>query len=382
MQFNPLSRALGLQRRTFLQCSLAYAMTQSLRAADEQASVNERSLASAAQCLQAAVAEGTIRAAAMVVKHRASEHVWSFGDAKSAEAIFLLASISKPMTVAALMTLHDEGALRLDDSVGKYIPEFKGEGRHRVLLSHLLTHISGLPDQLPENAALRMRHAPLAEFVTHAVRTPLLFAPGTKYSYSSMGILLAAEIAERLSGKSLRQLMAEKVFKPLGMQHSTLGLGDWSVEQTMFCQTERAAEESGAGDTQAKDWDWNSRYWRDLGAPWGGVHGSAGDVARFFSEFLHPSGRLLAEPTAGLMIRNHHGPELPPRGLGFGLGKRASSDACSERAFGHTGSTGTLAWADPSTDTLCVILTTLPGGAATEHPRQVASDRVASLFGS
>lgn len=369
-----------IQRRVFLQSSLAYVMTQPLRSAQESAS-ERPSFDAAAESLEAAARGGTLSAAAMFVRHGSREQIWSFGAATSPDAVFLLASISKPMTAAAVMTLCDRGELRLSDPVGKYIPEFRGEMRRRMLVRHLLTHVSGLPDQLPENAELRRRHAPLSDFVAGAMRTPLRFQPGTKYSYSSMGILLAAEIAERLSGMSLRRLMAEKVFAPLGMWRSALGLGDWSVEQTMLCQVDRAAEESGAGDPRNRDWDWNSRYWRDLGSPWGGVHGTAGDVGRFFAEFLHPTGKLFSDPTAQMMIRNQHGPHLPPRGLGFGLGKGESSDACSERAFGHTGSTGTLAWADPVTDTVCVVLTTLPAEAATPHPRQMAADQVAQAVG-
>jgi beta-lactamase class C len=114
--------------------------------------------------------------------------------------LFLLGSISKLMTAAALMTLYDQGRFRLDDPVRKFLPEFTGATRDRIDIQQLLTHISGLPDQLPENQALRKRHAPLPEFVAGAVRTPLLFEPGSRYEYSSMAILLAAEVARRISG--------------------------------------------------------------------------------------------------------------------------------------------------------------------------------------
>ena len=69
--------------------------------------------------------------------------------------------------------------------------------RHQV--RQLLTHTAGLPDMLPANLALREARAPLADFVEEALTTPLLFTPGTDHSYSSMGILLAAEIVERRS---------------------------------------------------------------------------------------------------------------------------------------------------------------------------------------
>ena len=78
-------------------------------------------------------------------------------------------------------------------------------------MRQLMTHVSGLPDQLPENSTLRARHAPLGEFVRGAMKTPLLFAPGSEYRYSSMAILLAAEVAQRISGKSISTLVAETV---------------------------------------------------------------------------------------------------------------------------------------------------------------------------
>ena len=81
--------------------------------------------------------------------------------------------------------------------------------------------------------------------------------------------------------------------------------------------------------------------------------------------------------TARLMVKNHNPERFAPRGLGFAAGSKSGSPGCSEKTFGHSGSSGTLAWADPATDTVCVVLTTLPGAAATPHPLRVASDLVA-----
>ena len=158
--------------------------------------------------------------------------------------------------------------------------------------------------------ALRKRHAPLSEFVAEAVRTPLLFEPGSRYEYSSMAILLAAEVARRISGTEFSAFIEQAVFRPLEMKHSALGLGRFPLEATMRCQAENAAPESGAGDPAAREWDWNSPYWRRLGAPWGGVHASAPDVARFFAEFLDREGKAVRPETARLMLRNHN-----PEGL-------------------------------------------------------------------
>ena len=295
--------------------------------------------------------------------------------------MFLLGSISKPICVTALMTLFDRGEFKLDEPLAKFIPAFKGNGRNNVTIQHLLTHSSGLPDQLPENNVLRKKHSPLAEFVDRAIGTPLLFAPGSKYQYSSMGILLATHVAERISGADILTLVEKAVFQPLKMQHSAQGLGRFKLEDMVPCQTEFGAPEAGAGDPSAKEWDWNSPYWRKLGVPWGGTHCSAPDVGRFLAEFLHAKGAAVKPETARLMIQNHNPPALAPRGLGFNVGTAAGSKGCSEKTFGHTGSTGTIAWADPATETICVVLTSLPGRAADPHPRTLASDRVAAAAG-
>jgi CubicO group peptidase (beta-lactamase class C family) len=73
--------------------------------------------------------------------------------------MFLLGSISKPISVTAVMTLFDQGQFQLDDRVKRFLPAFTGDGRDAVTLRHLLTHVSGLPDQLADNNELRKQHA-------------------------------------------------------------------------------------------------------------------------------------------------------------------------------------------------------------------------------
>ena len=150
----------------------------------------------AAKILDDATNRGVVRAASLLVRQGKTQFSQSFGACKSEDGIFLIASISKPMSVAALMTLYARNEFDLDDRVETFIPQFRGDGREAITMRQLFTHLSGLPDQLPENARLRAQHAPLAEFVSRAIKTPLLFEPGTKYSYSSMGILLASEVVE------------------------------------------------------------------------------------------------------------------------------------------------------------------------------------------
>jgi CubicO group peptidase (beta-lactamase class C family) len=280
--------------------------------------------------------------------------------------------------VTALMTLFDRGEFKLDDPLRKFIPQFTAGYRDKVTMQHLLTHVSGLPDQLPENASLRSKHASLAEFAEHAIRTPLQFEPGSKYQYSSMAILLATRVAEVISGTDILTLVDHTVFQPLSMRHSAQGLGRFKLEDMVSSQVEFAAPEAGAGDPNAKDWDWNSAYWRKLGAPWGGTHASAPDIAKFLAEFLNETGACVKPETAKLMIRNQNPPGLTPRGVGWAVGALAGSKGCSEKAFGHTGSTGTLAWADPATRTICVVLTSLPARAVQPHPRDLTGDLIAA----
>ena len=342
------------------------------------AAENEKTMNDAADILAKAVDSGQVTSAVLHVTTPRATFIRSFGKAKSKDAMFLLGSISKPICVTALMTLFDQGKFGLDDPVKKFIPKFTGDGRDQVTIRHLLTHTSGLADQLPENNELRKNHASLAQFAEHAAVAPLSFAPGSRYQYSSMGILLASQIAQQLSGLSIHELVERSVFQPLKMEHSALGLGQFKIDDMIPCQTEHAAPESGGGDPSARDWDWNSEYWRKLGAPWGGVHASAPDLARFLDEFLFARGVVVKPATAKLMTTNQNAPGIHPRGLGFDVGKAAASTGCSEKSFGHTGSTGTLVWADPATQATCVILTSLPAAGVHPHPRELAGQAIAA----
>jgi CubicO group peptidase (beta-lactamase class C family) len=362
-----------MQRRTFLGTALAVANASPLLAA-----LREGRWDDAAEVLERATAAKLVDAAVLHVVQRDESFTRHFGKAASGDAMFLLGSISKPINVTAVMTLFDQGKLQLNDRVKKFLPAFKGNGRDDVTIRHLLTHVSGLPDQLANNNELRKQHVPLTEFVEQAIRARLDFAPGARYQYSSMGILLAARIAELIIGSDILTLVDRTVFQPLCMKHSAQGLGRFKLEEMVLCQMEGAAPESGSGDPHAKEWDWNSPYWRKLGAPWGGTHASAPDVSRFLREFLGAQGKAVKPETARLMIKNHNPAGFTPRGLGFGVGKESGSPGCSERTFGHTGSTGTLCWADPESETICVVLTSLPGRAVRRHLRELAAERVAA----
>jgi CubicO group peptidase (beta-lactamase class C family) len=300
-----------MKRRTFLGTALAVANASPLFAA-----LRAEQWDDAAEVLGRATVAKQVDAAVLHVVQSEKSFTRHFGKAASGDAMFLLGSISKPMNVTAVMALFDQGKFQLDDRVRKFLPAFTGEGRGYVAIRHLLTHTSGLPDQLANNNTLRKQHAPLTEFVEQAIRTRVEFAPGTQYQYSSMGILLAARIGEIVSGADILTLADRNVFQPLGMRHSTQGLGRFKLEEMVSCQMEGAAPESGSGDPQAKEWDWNSPYWRKLGAPWGGTHASAPDVAKFLDEFMRVRGKAIKRDTARLMIKNHNPAGVTPRGFG------------------------------------------------------------------
>ena len=176
----------------------------------------------------------------------------------------------------------------------------------------------------------------------------------------------------------LLSFVQKSVLEPLSMRHSAQGMGPFTLGELEPVQTEFAAPEAGGGTADTKDWDWNSAYWRALGAPWGGTHASAPDIAKFLAEFLYPQGRVLKADTARLMTRNHNRAGETPRGLAFNVGVHSGSPGCSEKTFGHAGSTGTIAWADPETHTICVVLTSLPDNAFHPHPRDLASAKIAA----
>lgn len=330
--------------------------------------MSSAALEAAGALLTTAVAARQITAASLLVaRHgavvfsRGYGHLAPEGEspAVTPDSVFLLASITKPVTACALMLLVDRGLVSLDDPVVQYLPEFKGEERPQVRVRHLLSHTSGLPDMLPQNMELRRAHAPLSEFVAGAMRTPLLYSPNTDFAYQSKGILLAGEIVERLTGKRLRDFEQEEIFAPLGMKQSALGLGAFQIPETVWCGT--SMRESGDGQRFGA----NSPYWRDMGHPWGGMHSTAPDLAILLQTHLnggeYGGRRILSRASVRTMTTDQNWGLSAPWGLGWALARSrvwsCCGEICSPATFGHTGATGTVAWADPEQQLICVILT-------------------------
>src|SRR5262249_13608068 len=119
------------------------------------------------------------------------------GQAK-ADSLFLVASLSKPVTVTAAMILVERGLMALDDRVVLFVHKFAANGKKDVHIRHLMTHTSGLPDMPPDNLQLRREQKPLAAFIDSTCRLPLLFEPGTKVNYQSMGTAMLGEVVHQV----------------------------------------------------------------------------------------------------------------------------------------------------------------------------------------
>lgn len=305
------------------------------------------------------------------------------------DGMFLLASVTKPITYMGAMLLVERGLLHLSEPVIRYIPEFKAHGKESVLVGQLFTHTSGLPDMLDNNIELRRQHAPLARFIEGAIlETRLLFKPGTQQSYQSMGTAVVAEIVQRISGVPIADFLRREIFEPLGLK--SIGLGSRDFDRGRLVRGQVPEDQVG------KDFNWNSEYWKKLGVPWGGILSTPQDLAvlcqLMLSQGRWGSVQLLSPASVRAMTTNRLDdyPELPEpvrRSQAWGLGWQLNhpgqpdswGDLLSRRVFGHYGVTGTLMWIDPDADGFCVLLTS--GLFARNQSRLVCvSNAVAASF--
>ena len=282
------------------------------------------------------------------------------------DAIFLMASITKPVVYLGALMLVERGLLNLSDPVARYIPEFAAHHKEGTLVQHLFTHTSGLPDMLPNDKELRAAHAPLDKFIAAAIRdTVPLFPAGTNWSYQSMGTLVVAALIQQLSGQSIHEFLQREILDPLGLASTRLGSKGLPRERLVRVQTP---------DWQGPDFGWNSTYWRELGVPWGTMFSTPDDFAVICQLLLnggiYGDVRLLSPATVRQMTSNRLDDfsDLPepirrtqPWGLGWKLNAPGTSgalcDLLGRQVYGHTGSTGNLMWIDPATQGFCLIFT-------------------------
>ena len=289
------------------------------------------------------------------------------------DAAFLLASITKPIVYLAALQLVERGKLNLTDRVTRYFPEFAAHHKEETLVQHLFTHTSGLPDMLTNNVELRKAHAPLDKFLQHAIRdTVPLFPPGTNLSYQSMGTLVVAGLVQELSDMSISDYLQKNIFEPLGLEASTLGRRH--LLPSRIVQVQRPGFLAAKDDPEVTDYDWNSDYWQNFGAPWGGMYSTPDDFAVICQMLLNRGvwngKRLLSRATVEKLStsRLDDMPDLPdsvrrsqPWGLGWRMNQPAMSDSWGDllhpSVFGHTGASGTLVWIDPENDAFCILFT-------------------------
>lgn len=338
---------------------------------------NER-LQQAGSLLKEWTAAGSVPGAAIVVgRHGMMVEPQFFGKQgpeKNAEAIrsdgmFLLASITKPIVYMSALRLVERGELVLSLPVTHYIPDFAAHHKESILVHHLFTHTSGMPDMLENNVALRQSLAPLKQFIHGAIydTVPLFQPAGTGLSYQSMGTLILAEIIQRLTRKTIAQHVRDEIIKPLGLQNTWLGRGEFPRERLVRVETPEYQTDSNFG--------WNSPYWQDLGVPWGGMFSSPADMAVICQCMLNygevADRRLLSRSMLEMATTNRLNdyPDLPepirrsqPWGLGWRLNHPGQSGSwgnlLDRSVFGHTGATGTMVWMDRRRNGFAVLLTT------------------------
>ena len=355
----------------------------------EQIGISAEGMKAACGILEEAVIRGELMGAALQVSRGGvalqpacfgRRTLDSGGPRVEPDTVFLIASITKPIVAAALMLLVERGKVCLDDPVTAHVPEFGQVGKQNVLVRHLLTHTSGLPDMLPENLALRAEHAPLDVFIQRICKVELLFDPGTRISYQSCGIAMLGEIVQRIEATPVRDFLRRAFFEPLGFVDTSLGRPERNSRDS---DVKIHGGEYGAAD--ALSWNWNSEYWRGFGAPWGGLLTTTVEMTALCQAFLYEGAlngtRILSPATVSAMTTDQTSamPELSRTdrfgqrwGLGWRLRDRVSSifaDLTSDATFGHEGATGTVAWVDPATETTCVLFTNDPQGAASLRPR-------------
>jgi CubicO group peptidase (beta-lactamase class C family) len=256
------------------------------------------------------------------------------------------------------MLAVDEGRIHLDDPVAKYVPAFHGGPKDSVTIRHLLTHSSGLPAHRPLWELSRNRPGAL-EVVNLTV---LDTAPGTRTVYSDIGAILLTEALEGAYGRRIDTLLAQRLFKPLGM--AATGYLPPAAWLSRIAPTERDP--------------WRGRILRgevhDENASWlGGVSGHAGlfssaeDLLGFGEWLLRQREGApcpgtcprLSAATVREFTRRQNVVAGSSRALGWDTPSQGSSAGAllTPASIGHTGFTGTSIWLDPARDLVVLLLT-------------------------
>jgi CubicO group peptidase (beta-lactamase class C family) len=296
------------------------------------------------------------------------------------DSLFWIASMSKPMTAAALMMLVDEGKVGVDDPVEKYLPEFKGQmlaveqDNDHVLLKKpsqpitvkdVLSHTSGLP--FMSRVEQRIDTYPLREAVLSYALSPLKFQPGSKYDYSNAGINTAGRIIEVVGRVPYEEFMQERLFGPLGMKDTTFWPSEAQVARLAKSYRPHA-DKTGLEETTITQLTYPLTN-RDRGpSPAGGLFSTATDVSRFCRMVLnggtYEGKRYLSEAAVRQMTSTQTGSLLndgkSENGYGFGwsTSRKAlgSSGPAPVGGCGHGGAYATNMWIDPQRRLVTVFM--------------------------
>jgi CubicO group peptidase (beta-lactamase class C family) len=271
---------------------------------------------------------------------------------------FDVASLTKVIaTTSAMMLLVDDGRIKLDDPISRYLPEFSGGGRERVTIRQALEHRAGLPPGPDFRGVSNPAEARRA-----LLRTPLIAAPGARTLYSDVGPMLLGVLAGRVSGMPLDVFVRRRVFSRIGMTRTGFG----------------AAHGEAAPTQTATPGIVHDRNARAMGGVAGhaGLFATAEDVALFAQLMLGGGSlngvRVFSDSTVAEFTSRQAG----SRALGWETcrGSGSCGHKMNDAAFGHTGFTGTSLWIDPVNQVFAVVLTNEVNEPRAFDPVAVLSD--------
>jgi CubicO group peptidase (beta-lactamase class C family) len=317
------------------------------------------------------------------------------GDAPMArESIFRFASITKPITAAAVMMLVDDGRIGLDDPVGKWLPELASPSVVRtptgpvddvvpaarpITVLDLLSSRAGygFPSDFSLPAVELLftvqtdgrevqRRPPPEAWVAALARIPLLYQPGEAWLYDTCSDLQGVLIA-RVTGRSLPQFLAERMFEPLGMADT--GFVVPVAKRDRFTGYYRPGPAGGLELADAPDGQWSHLPTFPAGS--GGLVGTVDDWYRFARMILAEgtvNGRRLLSPGSVQQMTTNHLTrtqrqlgELFLEGQGWGFGGSVDVEAVDPwnvpGRYGWVGGTGTTAHITPATGSVSILLT-------------------------
>jgi len=269
----------------------------------------------------------------------------------TADTIFDLASLTKCIaTTTSVMKLMQDGRVRLNDPVARYLPEFAQNGKQDITVRELMTHYSGLAPDLDLHAPWQGRDAAFAMAMQQTPANP----PGSQFVYSDINFEVLGFLVEKVSGVPLNEFAETNVFQPLGMKRTRyLPPAAW---QPLIAPTQYDEQNQMLRGTV------HDPSARRMGGVAGhaGLFSTADDLAVFAREMLHGT-RVLSRET----VKKMSTPQQPAnaaslRGLGWDIDSPYSTnrgELLPVGSFGHTGFTGTSLWIDPVTDTYIILLT-------------------------